>query len=132
MVTVLAQEFFLTEILGRRVFLKRRRVGTLGDLAIVETGRLPEVSHLLVSRNYFNDVSVHNRCGAITEYDYRHHDRYGGDRDQDGDEGRKSPFRAVEFFRHRNVPRRGLLRCSRLSRLGRRRRVRSIRHIGCS
>src|SRR5215472_8413299 len=52
MVTVLAQEFFLTEILGRRVFLKRRRVGTLGDLAIVETGRLPEVSHLLVSRSY--------------------------------------------------------------------------------
>jgi magnesium transporter len=52
MVTVLAQEFFLTEILGRRVFLKRRRVGTLGDLAIVETGRLPEVSHLLVGRSY--------------------------------------------------------------------------------
>jgi len=52
MVTVLAQEFFLTEILGRRVFLKRHRVGALSDLAIVETGRLPEVTHLLVSRPY--------------------------------------------------------------------------------
>lgn len=52
MVTVLEQEFFLSEILGRRVFVKKRRIGRLGDLAIVETGRLPEVTHVVIDRPY--------------------------------------------------------------------------------
>lgn len=52
MVTVIRHEFFLSEILGRRVFVGDRRIGRLGDLAIVETGKLPEVTHLVIERPY--------------------------------------------------------------------------------
>lgn len=52
MVTVIEPEIYLSEILGRRVFVKNRGIGRLGDLAIVETGRLPEVTHLVVERPY--------------------------------------------------------------------------------
>src|ERR1700674_2833372 len=52
MVTVLEKEFFLSEILGRSVYLKSERVGRLDDFVIVETGKLPEVSHLVVGRSY--------------------------------------------------------------------------------
>jgi magnesium transporter len=52
MVTVLETEFFLSEILGRRVFVKKRRIGRLSDLAIVETGKFPEVTHVVVDRPY--------------------------------------------------------------------------------
>jgi magnesium transporter len=52
MVTVLEREFFLSEILDRRVFVKKHRIGRLGDLAIVETGKLPEVSHVIVDRPF--------------------------------------------------------------------------------
>src|ERR1700694_3609599 len=52
MATVIDQEFFLSEILNRRVFVKKRRIGRLSDLAIVETGKLPEVTHVVVARPY--------------------------------------------------------------------------------
>src|SRR6202165_1516104 len=52
MATVIEQEFFLSEILGRRVFLKKKRIGRLSDLAIVETGKLPEVTQVVVARPY--------------------------------------------------------------------------------
>lgn len=52
MVTVLGSEFFLSEILGRRVFAKTRRIGRLSDLAIVETGKYPEVTQVVVERPY--------------------------------------------------------------------------------
>jgi CBS domain-containing protein len=52
MVTVLEQEFFLSEILGRKVYLKTQQVGRLEDFVIFETGKLPEVTHLVVSRSY--------------------------------------------------------------------------------
>ena len=52
MVTVLEHEFFLSEILDRRVFVKRRRIGRLSDLAIIETGKLPEVTQVVVARPY--------------------------------------------------------------------------------
>ena len=52
MATVIEQEFFLSEILGRRVFVKKRRIGRLSDLAIVETGKLPEVTQVIVSRSF--------------------------------------------------------------------------------
>ena len=52
MATVIEQEFFLSEILGRRVFVKRKRIGRLGDLAIVETSKLPEVTHVVVTRSF--------------------------------------------------------------------------------
>jgi CBS domain-containing protein/sporulation protein YlmC with PRC-barrel domain len=51
-VTVLEHEFYLSEILGRRVFVKRQRIGRLSDLAIVETGMLPEVTQVVVARPY--------------------------------------------------------------------------------
>jgi magnesium transporter len=50
--TVIEQEFFLSEILGRSVFVKKKRIGQLSDLAIVETGKLPEVTQLVVARSF--------------------------------------------------------------------------------
>lgn len=52
MVAVLEREFFLSEIVGRKVYLRTVRVGKLEDFVIVETGKLPEISHLVVSRSY--------------------------------------------------------------------------------
>ena len=52
MVTVLEHEFFLSEILGRRVFARTKRIGRLSDLAIIETGKLPEVTQVVVARPY--------------------------------------------------------------------------------
>jgi magnesium transporter len=52
MVSVLETDLFLSELLGRKVFLKQQRIGRLGDLAVTETGKLPAVSHLLVKRPY--------------------------------------------------------------------------------
>ena len=52
MVSVLDTDFFLSEILDRKVFLKQQRIGRLADLAVTETGKLPAVSHLLVKRPY--------------------------------------------------------------------------------
>jgi CBS domain-containing protein len=52
MVTVLEHEFYLSEILGRKIFVKKLQIGRLGDLAIVETGKLPEVTHVIVDRPF--------------------------------------------------------------------------------
>jgi magnesium transporter len=52
MVSVLEADFFLSEILGREVFLRQQRIGRLADLCITETGRLPAVSQLIVKRPY--------------------------------------------------------------------------------
>jgi CBS domain-containing protein len=52
MVTVLQSQFFLGEILGRGVFIKKRRLGRLSDLAIIETSKLPEVTHVVVTRSF--------------------------------------------------------------------------------
>lgn len=52
MVAVLEKEFFLSEILGRKVYLRTERVGRLDDFVIVETGKLPEISHIVVGRSY--------------------------------------------------------------------------------
>jgi magnesium transporter len=51
-VTILEHEFYLSEILDRGVFVKKQRIGRLSDLAIVETGKLPEVTHVVVSRSF--------------------------------------------------------------------------------
>ena len=52
MAAILEHQFFLSEIIGRRVYLKSERVGRLTDLVIVETGKLPEVTHFIVSRPF--------------------------------------------------------------------------------
>jgi magnesium transporter len=51
-VTVLEHEFYLSEILDRRVFARTKRIGRLSDLAIIETGKLPEVTQVVVDRPY--------------------------------------------------------------------------------
>src|ERR1700690_393865 len=52
MATVIEPEFFLSEILGRRFYAKKSPIGRLGDLAIVETSKLPEITPLIVSRSF--------------------------------------------------------------------------------
>jgi magnesium transporter len=53
MVTVLDREFFLSEIVGRRIYLKSNSIGKLKDVVIQENaGKIPEVTHLLVHRPY--------------------------------------------------------------------------------
>jgi CBS domain-containing protein len=52
MITLLEHKFFLSEIIGRKVYLKTEQVGRLDDMVIVETGKLPEVSHFVVSRSF--------------------------------------------------------------------------------
>lgn len=59
MVTVLESEFYLSEVLGRRTFIGRERIGRLADFAIVETGRLPEVTHVVIGRSFgYPDLTV--------------------------------------------------------------------------
>jgi magnesium transporter len=52
MVAVVEPAFFLSEIIRRRVYWRGAKVGRLQDLVIVETGKLPEISQLLVHRPY--------------------------------------------------------------------------------
>lgn len=52
MAAILEPKFFLSEIIGRRVYLKTERVGRLTDMVIVETGKLPEVTHFVVNRPF--------------------------------------------------------------------------------
>jgi magnesium transporter len=52
MIAILEHKFFLSEIIGRRVYLKTTRIGRLSDMVIVETGKLPEVSQFVVSRPF--------------------------------------------------------------------------------
>ncbi|MEI8186143.1 MAG: CBS domain-containing protein [Chlorobiaceae bacterium] len=53
MVTVLDREFYLTEIVGRRIYLKTRSIGKLKDFVIQENaGKVPEVTHILVHQPY--------------------------------------------------------------------------------
>lgn len=52
MITVLEPKFFLSEIIGRKVYLKAQLIGRLDDMVIIETGKLPEVSHFVVSRSF--------------------------------------------------------------------------------
>lgn len=52
MAIVLESKFFLSEIISRKVYLKTQRIGRLSDMVIIETGKLPEVSHFVVSRPF--------------------------------------------------------------------------------
>jgi magnesium transporter len=52
MVAVLEREFFVSEILGRKVFFRKERIGRLNDVVIVETGAIPEVSNFIVERPF--------------------------------------------------------------------------------
>ncbi len=52
MVAVVEPEFFLSEVVGRRVYRHSKRIGRLQDLVILETGKLPEIRQLVVNRPY--------------------------------------------------------------------------------
>jgi magnesium transporter len=51
------RKFLLSEMLGAKVFLHEKKVGSLSDLMIVETGKLPEVSNFVITRP-FGDPSL--------------------------------------------------------------------------
>jgi CBS domain-containing protein len=46
------QEFLLSGLLGATVLLRGKKIGALSDMVIVETGKLPEVKFLVVSRPF--------------------------------------------------------------------------------
>jgi CBS domain-containing protein len=48
------QEIFLSDILSAPVMLNARKIGTLADLVIVETAKVPEVRFLFVTRSFGN------------------------------------------------------------------------------
>jgi len=51
------RKFLLSELLGIKVFLHDKKVGSLSDIIIIETGKLPEVRYFVVSRP-FGDPSL--------------------------------------------------------------------------
>jgi magnesium transporter len=46
------KKFLLSEMLGAKVFLHDEKIGSLSDLMIIETGKLPEVKNFVISRPY--------------------------------------------------------------------------------
>jgi magnesium transporter len=51
------RKFLLSELLGAKVFLGEKKIGSLSDLMIVETGKLPEVRNFIITRS-FGDPSL--------------------------------------------------------------------------
>jgi magnesium transporter len=51
------RKYLLSELLGTKVFLHDKKIGSLTDVIIVETGKLPEVRYFVVSRP-FGDPSL--------------------------------------------------------------------------
>ena len=49
---LLPSEFFLSEVLGAKIIQDDHKIGKLSDLVIVETGKLPEVTHLYIVRQF--------------------------------------------------------------------------------
>jgi magnesium transporter len=48
------REYFLSEILSRQVVFKKKKIGKLSDLVIKEGGKIPEVTHIYVTRHFGN------------------------------------------------------------------------------
>ncbi|HVP94412.1 MAG TPA: CBS domain-containing protein [Methanoregulaceae archaeon] len=46
------QEYFLSEVIGAKVRWNGKKIGTLSDLVIVETSKIPEVTHLVIIRSF--------------------------------------------------------------------------------
>ena len=51
------RKFLLSEMLGAKVFLKEKKIGSLSDMMIVETGKLPQVRNFVITRP-FGDPSL--------------------------------------------------------------------------
>jgi magnesium transporter len=46
------REFFLSDIIGTKVVLNNKKIGKLQDIVILEGEKMPEVTHLIVSRSF--------------------------------------------------------------------------------
>nr|WP_320161885.1 hypothetical protein [uncultured Methanoregula sp.] len=46
------KEYLMSTLIGVKVFLGRKKIGRLSDLMIVETGKLPEVKNLIITRPF--------------------------------------------------------------------------------
>jgi magnesium transporter len=46
------RKFLLSEMLGAKVILREKKIGSLSDLMIVETGKLPEVRNFVITRPF--------------------------------------------------------------------------------
>jgi len=44
--------FLLSDLIGLKAYLGKKRIGKLADIVIADAGRAPEVTHLLISRPY--------------------------------------------------------------------------------
>jgi len=44
--------FFLSEIIGRKVFFRSKKIGRLADIVIVDAEKLAEATHLIVERSF--------------------------------------------------------------------------------
>jgi predicted transcriptional regulator len=46
------RKFLLSEMIGAKVILREKKIGSLADLMIVETGKIPEVRNFVISRPF--------------------------------------------------------------------------------
>ena len=44
--------FFLSELIGRKVVISNKKIGRLNDMVIIETKKVPEVTHFIVRRSF--------------------------------------------------------------------------------
>jgi CBS domain-containing protein len=77
------QQFFLSDIIGKKVLSGRKKIGKLADLIIKENGKFPIVTHLFVGRSFgyppltiewekvisFSQKEVTVNIGDVAEYD---------------------------------------------------------------
>lgn len=52
------QHFYLTEIVGAKVFLRGKKIGKLSDIIVIEKKQVPEVTHFYISRPFGNPALV--------------------------------------------------------------------------
>ncbi|HLP60159.1 MAG TPA: CBS domain-containing protein [Candidatus Deferrimicrobium sp.] len=60
------QYFYLTEIVGAKVFLHGKKIGKLADIIVVEKKQIPEVTHFYISRPFGNPALVVPRSNVIS------------------------------------------------------------------
>ncbi len=46
------QKFYLTDVLGNKVYIREKKIGKLDDVVIIEKEKFAEVSHLVISRPF--------------------------------------------------------------------------------
>ena len=48
------RKFLLSELIGAKVLLREKKIGSLSDLMIIETGKFPEVRNFIITRPFGN------------------------------------------------------------------------------